>query len=41
MVKMHPFETSCLQTGVKTLVTETEQQLPPNTDVLGKVMYYY
>ena len=30
MVKMPRFETSCLETGVKTLVTETGQQLPPS-----------
>ena len=30
MVKMPCFETSCLETGVKTLVTETGQQLPPS-----------
>ena len=30
MVKMPRFETFCLQTGFKTLVTETGQQLPPS-----------
>ena len=30
MVKMPRFETSCLETGVKTLVTEMGQQLPPS-----------
>ena len=30
MVKMPRFETSCLETGIKTLVTETGQQLPPS-----------
>ena len=30
MVKMPRFETYCLETGVKTLVTETGQQLPPS-----------
>ena len=30
MVKMPPYESSCLETGVKTLVTETGQQLPPS-----------
>ena len=30
MVKMPRFETSCSETGVKTLVTETGQQLPPS-----------
>ena len=30
MVKMPCFETSCLETGVKTLVTETGQQLSPS-----------
>ena len=30
MVKMPRFETSCLEMGVKTLVTETGQQLPPS-----------
>ena len=30
MVEMPRFETSCLETGVKTLVTETGQQLPPS-----------
>ena len=30
MVKLPRFETSCLQTGVKTLVSETGQQLPPS-----------
>ena len=33
MVKMPRFETYCLETGVKTLVTETGQQLPPSYDV--------
>ena len=32
MVKMPRFETICLQTVVKTLVTETGQQLPPSID---------
>ena len=32
MVKMPHFETSCLETGVKTLVTETGQQLPPSNE---------
>ena len=35
MVKMPHFETSCLETGVKTLVTETGQQLPPSYIFLG------
>ena len=30
MVKMPRFETSCFEMGVKTLVTETGQQLPPS-----------
>ena len=30
MVKLSHFETSCLQTGVKTLVSEMGQQLPPS-----------
>ena len=30
MVKMPRFETSCLETGIKTPVTETGQQLPPS-----------
>ena len=30
MVKMPRFETFCFETGVKTLVTETGQQLPPS-----------
>ena len=30
MVEMPHFETYCLETGVKTLVTETGQQLPPS-----------
>ena len=30
MVKMPRFETYCLETGVKTLVTEMGQQLPPS-----------
>ena len=29
-VEMPCFVTSCLETGVKTLVTETGQQLPPS-----------
>ena len=32
MVKMPRFETSCLETGIKTLATETGQQLPPSID---------
>ena len=32
MVEMPRFETSCLETGVKTLVTEMGQQLPPSKD---------
>ena len=31
MVRMPRFETSCLEMGVKTLVTETGQQLPPSS----------
>ena len=31
MVKMPRFETYCLEMGVKTLVTETGQQLPPSS----------
>ena len=34
MVKMPRFETYCLETGFKTLVTETGQQLPPSIDYL-------
>ena len=34
MVKMPRFETSCFQTGVKTYVTETGQQLPPSNVTL-------
>ena len=30
MVRMPRFKTSCLKTGVKTLVTEMGQQLPPS-----------
>ena len=30
MVKLPRFETSCLQTGVKALVSEMGQQLPPS-----------
>ena len=30
MVEMPRFVTSCLETGVKTQVTETGQQLPPS-----------
>ena len=30
IVKMPRFETYCLETGVKTLVTEMGQQLPPS-----------
>ena len=29
-LEMPRFETSCLETGVKTLVTETGQQMPPS-----------
>ena len=36
MVKMPRFETSCLETGVKTLVTETGQQLPPSRTWQGR-----
>ena len=35
MVKMPRFVTSCLETGIKTLVTETGQQLPPS--IVSKV----
>ena len=35
MVKMPRFETYCLETGVKTLVTETGQQLPPSLVYYG------
>ena len=31
MVKTPRFETSSLETGIKTMVTETGQQLPPST----------
>ena len=34
MVKMPRFETSSLETGVKTIVTETGQQLPPSYIIL-------
>ena len=34
MVKMPRFETSCFETGVKTLVTEMGQQLPPSNPEL-------
>ena len=30
MIEMPRYETYCLETGVKTLVTETGQQLPPS-----------
>ena len=33
MVKMPHFETSCLETGIKILVTETGQQLPPSIKI--------
>ena len=36
MVKMPRFETYCLETGVKTLVTETGQQLPPSYVFISK-----
>ena len=32
MVELPRFETSCLQTGVKNLVSETGQQLPPSVE---------
>ena len=34
MVKMPHFDTSCLETGIKTLVTEMGQQLPPSIIIL-------
>ena len=40
MVKMPCFETSCLETGIKTLVTETGQQLPPSYLSLESVHKY-
>ena len=33
MIKMPRFEAYCLETGVKALVTETGQQLPPSSAV--------
>ena len=32
MVEMPRFVTTCLETGVKTQVTETGQQLPPSNE---------
>ena len=40
MVKMPRFETSCLETGVKTLVTETGQQLPPSLEFDTSAVVY-
>ena len=45
MVKMPCFKTYCLETGVKTLVTEIGQQLPPSlfqvkTSKLGPEIFY-
>ena len=39
MVKLSRFETFCLQTGVKTLVSETGQQLPPSIDLQNKLTF--
>ena len=39
MVKMPRFETSCLETGVKTLVTEAGQQLPPSNESQNKIAF--
>ena len=41
MVKMPRFETYCLEMGVKTLVTETGQQLPPSTVFLIKTIVIF
>ena len=38
MVKMPRFETYCLETGVKTLVTEMGQLLPPSIVAKGKLL---
>ena len=37
MAKLPRFETFCLQTGVKTLVSETGQQLPPSNEIQASI----
>ena len=40
MVKMPRFETYCLETGVKALVTETGQQLPPSYEYQSMLPFF-